>query len=228
MWTQFWVRLCLHLGCPNKNKSVFVKVLVVLICILVAKSYIHTNLLLRQQWEQFAYRWDCTESAYFIAIPTVTEFGKCPMSEKPSRPLHSDPQSCKCTGAGTEWCLCWFQWASWDYLLWKMWLHMLHMNMITAYQNIGCFLFFETREVCYALRMPLFSTVSINVIQYHEYYLGKFHFTNASLYKVCKSALGLLKSAVDKQICIVSAYGLSSNNKSLYHLPTCSHKDALF
>ncbi len=104
MWTQFWVNLCLHLGCPNKNKSVFVKVLVVLICILVAKSYIHTNLLLRQQWEQFAYRWDCTESAYFIAIPTITEFGKCPMSEKPSRPLHSDPQSCKCTGAGTEWC----------------------------------------------------------------------------------------------------------------------------
>ncbi len=45
--------------------------------------------------------------------------------------------------------------------------------------------------------------------------LGKFHFTNASLYKVWKSALGLLKSVVDKQICIVSAYGLSSNNKSL-------------
>lgn len=181
----------------------------------MAKSYIHTNLPLRQQWEQFAFRWEYTESAYFIAFPTVTEFGKCPMSEKPSRPLHSDPQSCKWTGAGTEWCLCWFQWASWDYLLWKLWLHMLHMNMIIAYQNIGCFLFCVTRELRYALRMPLFSTVSTNVILYHEYYLCKFHLTNACLYKVCKSALELLKTVVDKQICTISVDGLSSDNKSL-------------
>lgn len=150
-----FLRTCmfsLRLSKSKQNSSV--EVLVVLICILLAKSYIHTNLLLRQQWEQFAYRWDCTESAYFIALPTVAEFGKCPMSEKPSRPLHSDPQSSKCTEAGTEWCLCWFQWASWDYLLWKMWLHMSHMNMTTAYQNIGCFWSLELRKFI-SLGIPL-------------------------------------------------------------------------
>lgn len=132
------------------------------------------------------------------------------MSEKPSRPLHSDPQSCKCTEAGTEWCLCWFQWASWDYLLWKMWLHMSHLNMTTTYQNIGCFCSLELGTFI-TLRIPL-------SILYIIHKFGTISWVLFSPpYKCIKSAIEPLKTTFNeapvysmycflKQVVIINTY----------------------